>query len=166
MRSFAIIAGLAASASAAAYGYPPKYNTTTPCETPGYKPTPAYPVYPAETPAYKPVEPYYTTKVYYGLTTYCPEPTTITYGYKTYTATCATTIIDNECTYTSTYKVTPTPCDEPVKPTTPCPEPVQPTKYPVAPSPAKPSYPAQFTGAAAQAGVALGAVAGALAAFL
>ena len=37
-----------------------------------------------ETP-YKPAEPYYTTKVVYGLSTYCPEPTVLTYGYKTYT---------------------------------------------------------------------------------
>lgn len=97
MRSFAVIAGFAAAANAYAYGYP-AYNTTS-VAPPAYESTPApeYPSYPEsskapEYPSYPesskapeypsyPEEPAYTTtKVVYGLTTVCPEPTTVTYG--------------------------------------------------------------------------------------
>jgi hypothetical protein len=192
MRSFAVIAGLAAAVNAAAV-YPPTYNTTS-VAPPTYKTSeaPAYPAYPvsskaAEYPAYPvsspagyyPEQPSYytTTKVVYGLTTYCAEPTTVVYGKKTYTVKSATTLIDDDCEYTTTYVVKPTPT--PAKPTyappvySQAPPPVYPSKnatvpvYPtgVKPSSTKPATP-EFTGAAAQAGVGLMAVIGAAVAFL
>jgi hypothetical protein len=192
MRSFAVFAGLAAAANAAAV-YPPTYNTTS-VAPPTYETSeaPAYPAYPVSSKApeypsypvssqpaeYYPEQPYYTTtKVLYGLTTYCPEPTTVVYGKKTYTVKTATTIIDDDCEYTTTYVVKPTPT--PVKPTyappvySSQPPAVYPSKnatapvYPtgVKPSSTKPATP-EFTGAAAQAGVGLMAVIGAVAAFL
>lgn len=188
MRSFAVIAGFAAAVNAAAV-YPPTYNTTSVApayyktsEAPAYYKTseaPAYPAYPVSSAAgYYPEQPSYTTtKVVYGLTTYCPEPTTVVYGHKTYTVKTATTIIDDDCEYTTTYVVKPTPT--PAKPTyappvySQPPAPVYPSKnatvpvYPtgVKPSSTKPATP-EFTGAAAQAGVGLMAVIGAAVAFL
>jgi len=193
MRSFAVIAGFAAYANAAAYGYP-AYNTTS-VAPPTYKTSsaPAYPAYPVSSSAGYPVSsaaypeyPSYTTaKVVYGLTTYCSEATTVTYGKKTYTVSSATTLIDNDCTYTTTYAVKPTPTPAKSVPgysvpayQSSAPAPVVP--YPSAPasnatvpaygtgvkaSSTKPST-AQFTGAAGQVGVGLMAVAGAVAAFL
>jgi len=186
MRSFAVIAGLAAAANAAAVY--PAYNTTS-VAPPTYKTSeaPAYPAYPVSSkPAeYYPEYPSYTTtKVLHGLTTVCPEPTTVTYGKKTYTIKSSTTLIDEDCEYTTTYVVKPTPSA--VKPTyappvyssqpavySSQPAVVYPSKnatapvYPtgVKPTSTKPSTP-EFTGAAAQAGVGLMAVIGAVAAFL
>lgn len=192
MRSLAVLAGFAAYANAAAYGYP-AYNTTS-VAPPTYKTSeaPAYPAYPVSSkapeypeypvsskaayPEYPEYPSYTTTKVIYGLTTYCPEPTTITYGYKTYTIKSSTTLIDNDCEYTTTYVVKPTPT--PAKPTYTPPvynsqPPVYPSKnatapvYPtgVKPSSTKPSTP-EFTGAAGKAGVGIMAVVGAMAVFL
>lgn len=196
MRSFAVIAGLAASANAYAYGYP-AYNETS--SAPAYPAvsTPAgYPVYGAPSssaPAYgaypvssKAAEyPSYTTTTVKGLTTVCPEPTTLKVGTKTYTVTKSTTIVDDDCEYTTTVPVKPTPT--PVKPSS-VPAPVKPSSA-VAPPPVHPVYPSkngtaptypvatgtptstkpapsQFTGAAAQTGAAMLAIVGAMAAFL
>lgn len=213
MRSFAVIAGFAAAANAYAYGYEghnttstayeasstPAYDSYKPSSAEGYKPSSAEGYKPSSaayvassagyTPEYTPVPAYTTTKVVYGLSTVCPEPTTVTYGTKTYTVTKSTTIVDKDCEYTTTYAVKPTPSAyKPVysaaKPSSAVPVysvpavvpypsasknatvPVYSTGYakPTA-SVSKPAYP-EFTGAAAQAGVGLMAVAGALAAFL
>jgi hypothetical protein len=186
MRSFAVI-GFAASASAMAYGYPeavnstsvaaPVYGASTPA---GYAmSTPA--AYPASTPA-----PAYETKTIIGLTTVCPGSTTFSVGTKTYTVTKSTTIIDEDCEYTTVVPVHPTPA--PGKPSSVPAVPAYPSSVPAvgtvhvpypsknvtaptypagtaAPSSTKPS-PSQFTGAAAQSGAAFLAIAGALAAFL
>ncbi|OAL45020.1 hypothetical protein IQ07DRAFT_591862 [Pyrenochaeta sp. DS3sAY3a] len=190
MRSFAVVAGFAAAANAYAYGYPPAYNTTS-VAPPTYETSsaPVYPSYPesskapeypsypesSKAPAYPEYPSYTTTEVKYGLTTVCPEPTTVTYGTKTYTVKSSTTIIDEDCEYTTTYEVKPTPSAAYPTYTPPAytpKEPVYPTKnattpYPtgVKPSSTKPTTP-EFTGAAAQAGVGLLAVVGAMAAFL
>ena len=67
MRSFAVIAGLAASVQAAAYGYP-AYNVSSAVETPVYEATvPAYEVSSTAYPVYE------TTTV---KTVDCPKPTT------------------------------------------------------------------------------------------
>ncbi|KAH7363712.1 hypothetical protein BKA66DRAFT_573407 [Pyrenochaeta sp. MPI-SDFR-AT-0127] len=196
MRSFAVIAGFAAAANAYAYGYPaynttsvapPTYETSKAPEYPAYPESskaPEYPAYPEsskapEYPSYPEAPAYTTTKVVTGLTTVCPEPTTVTYGHKTYTVKSSTTLIDDDCEYTTTYEVKPTPT--PVKPTghyappayssappvVPYPSKNATTPYPtgVKPSSTKPVTP-EFTGAAAQAGVGLMAVIGAVAAFL
>lgn len=190
MRSFAVIAGFAAAANAYAYGYP-AYNTTS-VAPPTYETSkaPEYPAYPVSSsvgyPAYPvsskapeyPAYPAYTTTTVKGLTTVCPEPTTLKVGTKTYTVTKSTTIVDDDCEYTTTVPVKPTPT--PVKPSSVVVPPVYSTKpvvpypskngtaptYPVAtgaPTSTKPS-PSQFTGAAAQSSVAVLAVAGAIAA--
>lgn len=202
MRSFAVIAGLAASANAYAYGYP-AYNETSSAPSYPAVSTPAgYPVYGApssapvgypvaSSPAGYPVSskapeyPSYTTTTVKGLTTVCPEPTTLKVGTKTYTVTKSTTIVDNDCEYTTTVPVKPTPtpvkpssAPAPVKPSSaPAPPPVVPVypskngtapTYPVAtgtPTSTKPA-PSQFTGAAAQTGAAMLAIVGAVAAFL
>lgn len=199
MRSFAVVTGLVAAANAAAYGYP-AYNTTS-VAPPAYvasSSAPAYPVYPVASsskapeypaypvasssapayPVYPVATPVYSTKVVTGVSTVCNEPTTITYGTKTYTVKSSTTIIDKTYAYTTTYEVKPTPT--PAKPTSVAPPagyssappaPIYPsaknatTPYPTGVKPSKPATP-EFTGAAAQAGVGLMAVAGALAAFL
>lgn len=196
MRSFAVVAGFAAAANAYAYGYP-AYNTTS-VAPPTYETSkaPEYPAYPASTPAGYPVSsapgypaypvsskapeyPSYTTTTIKGLTTVCAEPTTLKVGTKTYTVTKSTTIIDNDCEYTTTVPVKPTPT--PVKPVSvPV---VKPSSVPVVPYPSKngtaPTYPvgtgvptstkpapSQFTGAAAQTGAAMLAIGAAVAAFL
>jgi hypothetical protein len=196
MRSFAVIAGFAASANAYAYGYP-AYNSSS-VAAPAYPAvsTPAgYPVastpagYPAvSSPAGYPVSskaPEYTTKVITGLTTVCPQPTTITYAGNTYTVKSSTTLIVTDCVTTTTVPVKPS--SAPVKPSSapavpvytpgvsaPAPVVPYPSKngtaptYPVgtaAPTSTKPS-PSQFTGAAAQTGAAMLAIVGAVAAFL
>lgn len=193
MRSFAVI-GFAASASAMAYGYPEAVNSTSVVAPVYGASTPAgYPVstpaaYPVSTPAAYPVSseaPKYETKTVTGLTTVCPGSTTLTVGTKTYTVTKSTTIIDEDCEYTTTIPVHPTPApgksSVPAVPAYPSSVPAvgtpnvpYPSKnvtvptYPAgtaAPSSTKPS-PSQFTGAAAQSGAAFLAIAGALAAFL
>ncbi|KAH7263467.1 hypothetical protein BKA59DRAFT_506483 [Fusarium tricinctum] len=75
---------------------------------------------------------HYTTEVVTATTTYCPGPTTLTYGDKTYTVTEATTLTVTDCSFTVTHPVKPT---KPVLPpvvyttevltaiTTYCPEP-------------------------------------------
>lgn len=176
MRSFAVIAGFAAAANAYAYGYP-AYNTSSSAvessssayET-KYTPVPVSSKY-EEAPAY-------TTKVVTELTTVCPEPTTITYGTKTYTVSTSTTltITDCPCTVTEPAKPTKTPVHSSYAPPPyhPAPYPSQNSTKPHVPAgPTGTGYPTttkptspEFTGAAAQAGVGLLAVAGALAAFL
>jgi hypothetical protein len=192
MRSFAIVAGLAASANAYAYGYP-AYNETssaapaypaasTPAGYPEASSAAGYSAYPvsskaAEYPAYT------TTTTVKGLTTVCSEATSFSVGTKTYVVTKPTTIIDEDCEYTTAVVVKPTPSA--AKPIVSVPAPGKPSMvappvvpypskngtaptYPVAtgtPSSTKPSTP-QFTGAAAQAGVGMLAIVGAVAAFL
>lgn len=189
MRSFAVIAGLAAAANAYAYGYPAQNSTSV--APPSYETSkaPAYPV--SSQPAYGayPVSsapgyavsapPTYTTTTVKGLTTVCEGPTTISVGTKTYTVTKSTTLIDDDCVYTTSYPVKPTPVvgkpSVPVVPVISTPAVVPyPSKnatvptYPVgtaAPTSSKPAPP-QFTGAAAQTGAAMLAIVGAVAAFL
>lgn len=191
MRSFAVIAGFTAAANAYAYGYPaynttsvapPTYETSAAPEYPSYpvsSKAPEYPAYPVSSAA--PEYPSYTTTTVKGLTTVCAEPTTLKVGTKTYTVTKSTTIIDDDCEYTTTVPVKPTPT--PVKPSSaPYVPPVASSQPPVVPYPSKngtaPSYPSatgkpsstkpstpEFTGAAAQAGVGLLAVIGAVAAY-
>lgn len=202
MRSFAIVAGLAASANAYAYGYPaynetstaPVYAASTPAgyvaSTPaGYN---AYPAASSSAPGYNayPVSSappaYTTTYPVKGLTTVCSEATSFSVGTKTYVVTKPTTIIDEDCEYTTTEVVKPTPyVPAPGKPTPVVPAPGKPSMVapPVVPYPSKngtaPTYAAptgtpsstkpstpQFTGAAAQAGVGMLAIFGAVAAFL
>jgi hypothetical protein len=194
MRSFAIVAGLAASANAYAYGYPaynetstaPVYAASTPA---GYvaSSAPAYNAYPVSSAA----PAYTTTYPVKGLTTVCSEATSFSVGTKTYVVTKPTTIIDEDCEYTTTKVVKPTPVvPAPGKPSAAVPTPVVPAPgkpsvvvpptgpYPSkngtaptyaaptgTPSSTKPSTP-QFTGAAAQAGVGMLAIFGAVAAFL
>ncbi|KAI8938977.1 hypothetical protein NX059_004821 [Plenodomus lindquistii] len=220
MRSFAVIAGLAAAVSAAAYPqYPvaspssmaPEYPVASPSskapEYPVASPSskaPEYPVaspsskapeYPVASPSSKAPEypvanpsskaPEYpvasTTKIVTGLTTVCPEPTTITYGTKTITVSKSTTLVIPDITMTTVYPVKPT-AHVPVYSQAPpahssgavVPYPSQNATVPaytppastgVKPSGTKPATP-EFTGAAAQAGVGLLAVVGAIAAFL
>ena len=186
MRSFAVI-GFAASVSAAAYGYPEAVNSTSVVAPVYGASTPAG--YPVSTPAAYPVSTpaAYKTTTVKGLTTVCPESTTLTVGTKTYTVTSSTTIIDEDCEYTTTIPVKPTPAPEnssvPAVPAYPSSIPAVGTPH--VPYPSKnvtvPTYPAgtaapsasstkpapsQFTGAAAQSGAAFLAIAGALAAFL
>jgi hypothetical protein len=204
MRSFAVVAGFAAAANAYAYGYPEAVNSTSVAPPVYAVSTPAG--YPVSTPVGYPVSsapaygassapPSYTTTTIKGLTTVCPGSTTLTVGTKTYTVTKSTTIIDNDCVYTTTIPVKPTPgAGKPSsvpagKPSgTPAvgtpivgtpsvgtpPAVLYPSKngtaptYPVgtgAPTSTKPS-PSQFTGAAAQTGAAMLAIVGAVAAFL
>lgn len=226
MRSFAVVAGFAVAANAYGYGYHAEvYNTTMTSATPSKPaeysvassstPVEDYPVHSVS--SMTPEHPVYTTKVVTGLTTVCPEPTTVTYGTKTYVVKTSTTIIDEDCEYTTTYPAKPTPT--PAQPTHEAPSSMAPhessmapsypassmppapavssimTHYappasqtPVATPPAHVPYPSagngtvphptaatpsstkpatsEFTGAAAQAGVGLLAVVGAVAAFL
>lgn len=185
MRSFAVVASFAAAANAYAQGYgyeaPANMTSSAMAEYPVSSPPAGYPVASSSAPSYEavsskvPEHPVYTTKIVTGLTTVCPEPTTVTYGHKTYTVKSSTTLIDDDCEYTTTYEVKPTPSAAYPTYTPPAytpKEPVYPTKnattpYPtgVKPSSTKPTTP-EFTGAAAQAGVGLLAVVGAMAAFL
>lgn len=195
MRSFAVVAGFAAAANAYAYGYPaqnttsvapPTYPASTPAGYPVSSPV-GYPVSSSPAAYY----PSYTTTTIKGLTTVCNGPTTLSVGTKTYTVTKSTTIIDNDCVYTTTVPVKPTPTPAkssstpavkpsstpavktPIAYSTPVVGPY-PSKngtaptYPVgtsAPTSTKPT-PSQFTGAAAQTGAAMLAIAAAAAAFL
>jgi hypothetical protein len=134
----------------------------------------------------------YTTAVYKTLSTVCSEATTLSVGSKTYVVTKPTTIVDNDCEYTTSYIVKSTPAPvapssiAPVKPSYAVGVPVYtpgvsapsgvpyPSKngtaptYPAAtgaPSSTKPAA-SQFTGAAATSGAAMIAIIGAVAAFL
>ncbi|KAJ4992538.1 hypothetical protein SVAN01_01921, partial [Stagonosporopsis vannaccii] len=151
--------------------------------------TPVYSVeYPASSSSVKYEEyPVTSTKVVPETTFVCPTPTVVTYEEKTYSVTEATTLTISSYS-TVVVKTTKTP--EAEKPSTKHETPVYSTVPPVAPTHApypsknatvphsvpqgtatgyptttKPSTP-EFTGAAAQAGVGLLAVVGALAAFL
>ncbi|RSL38540.1 Cell wall protein SED1 [Fusarium floridanum] len=53
-------------------------------------------------PTYQPPKPVYTTEVVTKLTTYCPEPTTLTFNNKTYTVTEPTTLTVTDCPCTVT----------------------------------------------------------------
>ncbi|KAM0287477.1 hypothetical protein ACHAQH_000430 [Verticillium albo-atrum] len=70
----------------------------------------------------------YTTEVVEVYTTYCPEPTTLTHGDKTYTITEATTLTITDCPCTISKPVLTTSvvechdCAPPAKPTHPAPE--------------------------------------------
>lgn len=188
MHSFAVIAGLVASANAYAYGYPAQNETTSAVAYPVASTTDAYAVissaaaYPASS---APVE--YTTKVVTGLTTECPEPTTISVGTKTYVVTSSTVIVDEDCEYTTSVPVHTTPAPEhsapagyPVKPSVVAPPavpyPSSNGTAPTHPAPAgtaapsgsatKSAPPSQFTGAAAQTGAGIMAIVAAAAAFL
>ncbi|KAM0319056.1 hypothetical protein ACHAPQ_010457 [Fusarium lateritium] len=108
----------------------------------------------------KPVLPpvVYTTEVVTALTTYCPEPTTLTHGNKTYTVTEPTTftITDCPCTVTKPQTDYPHPMPTPIKPGKPGhpgkpgkPEvpgkpgkPEVPGPHPTAPAPSNPEHPA------------------------
>ncbi|KAI8672290.1 hypothetical protein LRP88_03194 [Fusarium phalaenopsidis] len=90
-------------------------------------------------PTYQPPKPVYTTEVVTKLTTYCPEPTTLTFNNKTYTVTEPTTLTVTDCPCTVTKSHTgPAPTGPaPVKPTGEAPVPVKPTgeaPVPVAPT--------------------------------
>ncbi|KAF5247418.1 hypothetical protein FAUST_836, partial [Fusarium austroamericanum] len=76
----------------------------------------------------------YTTEVVTAITTYCPAPTTLTYGDKTYTVTKETTLTITDCPCTISHPLKPTKPVIPVPPvvyttevltaiTTYCPEP-------------------------------------------
>ncbi|CAG7563129.1 unnamed protein product [Fusarium equiseti] len=85
----------------------------------------------------------YTTEVLTAITTYCPEPTTLTHGNKTYTVTEPTTLTITDCPCTVTKSKTehypqPTPGKpgHPGKPEGPGPHPTAP-----APVPGKPEQP-------------------------
>ncbi|KAF9696321.1 hypothetical protein EKO04_005324 [Ascochyta lentis] len=166
------------------------YAVSTPAyaaSTPVYAASsaPAYPV--ASSSAKYEEYPVTSTKVVEETTFVCPEPTVVTYEEKTYSVTKATTLTVSSYT-TTVVKTTHTP--EAEKPSSKAQTPVYSASVPpVAPSHApypsknvtvstapqgtatgyptstKPSTP-EFTGAAAQAGVGLLAVVGALAAFL
>ncbi|KAF2746895.1 hypothetical protein M011DRAFT_468182 [Sporormia fimetaria CBS 119925] len=127
--------------------------------------------------------PVYETVTVSEYTTYCPGPTEITQGTKTYTVTESTTltITDCPCTITKTPEVPyPTETLTPEVPEYPTSHVPQVPHYPtanstVAPPPAGTGYPSEpsasapseeFPGAASQMGVGLLAVIGALAAFL
>jgi len=195
MRSFAVIAGLAAAANAQ-YGYgAAPVNSTSVAPAYGASSAPAYAVSSAPV-VYATPSSYVTTKVISGLSVACSTPATLTYGSKTYTVKGPTTIIDTACVYTPSSMVKPTPT--PVYATSAgvwassgvpakswsAAVPAGSSVAPVVPYPsaagkngttpyatgAKASSttgsPAQYTGAAAQAGVGLMAVIGAVAAFL
>ncbi|KAF7549520.1 hypothetical protein G7Z17_g6311 [Cylindrodendrum hubeiense] len=77
---------------------------------------------PVSTPASKPVtKPVYTTEVVTAITTYCPEPTTLTYNNMTYTITEPTTFTVTNCPCTVTKPLVPTSA-VPTTPASECPE--------------------------------------------
>jgi hypothetical protein len=119
--------------------------------------------------------PAYVTEVVTAYTTYCPEPTKITHGGKTYTVTKATTLTITDCPCTITKPATSTPVYTPpavVVPPHSAPYKNETTPTVVVPAPpvgtgapTKPAPPA-FTGAAnkmAASGAGLAAVMGAVA---
>jgi len=118
--------------------------------------------------------PAYVTEVVTAYTTYCPEPTKITHGGKTYTVTKATTLTITDCPCTVTKPAPPASTPVYVKPSAPAPYvPAPPAPAPPAPYknatttvvPAPPagtgapttSAPPKFTGAANKAFAASGA---------
>ena len=173
-------------------GYPAssssaKYEASTPVYSQGY-PVSSSAAYPVASSSAEYVEyPVTSTKVVKETTYVCPTPTVVTYEQKTYSVTKATTLTISS--YTTTVVVTTkTPEAVSSKPVTPVYSasvpPVVPTYAPYPsknatatyvpphgtatgskPPSTKPATP-EFTGAAAQAGVGLLAVVGALAAFL
>ncbi|UPX09765.1 uncharacterized protein EKO05_0000448 [Ascochyta rabiei] len=168
----------------------PAYAASTPvyaASTPGYAASSA-PAYPVASSSTKYEEyPVTSTKVIQETTFVCPEPTVVTYEEKTYSVTKATTLTVSSYT-TTVVKTTHTP--EAQKPSskvetpvysasipsvapTHAPYPSSNATVPTAPQGTATGYPTgtkpatpEFTGAAAQAGVGLLAVVGALAAFL
>ncbi|KAL6914390.1 hypothetical protein FSST1_012150 [Fusarium sambucinum] len=85
--------------------------------------------------------PVYTTEVLTAITTYCPEPTTLTHGNKTYTVTEPTTLTITDCPCTVTKPQTEHyPQPTPGKPSHPG-KPEVPAPHPTAPAPGKPEYP-------------------------
>lgn len=107
----------------------------------------------------------YTTEVVTELTTYCPEPTEITHGGKTYTITEATTLTITDCPCTVTKPVITTPvvvchtCGyNTTVPVTPVPVPSPTGGYTTAPPPAVPT--AGAAKAAGLSGAGLAAVLG------
>jgi len=96
-------------------------------------------------PTYQPPKPVTTTEVVTKLTTYCPEPTTLTFNNRTYTVTEPTTltVTDCPCTVTKTH----TGPAVPGKPTGEAPVPEKPTAQEPG-KPANPTYtaPANPTG--------------------
>ncbi|KAJ4105740.1 hypothetical protein NW760_007981 [Fusarium oxysporum] len=72
--------------------------------------TVSYPVKPT-----KPVVPHpvYTTEVITAVTTYCPEPTTLTYGNKTVTVTAPGTVTVTDCHFTTTHPASEHPYPQP-----------------------------------------------------
>merc|ERR1712000_444034 len=117
-------------------------------------------------PTYQPPKPVYTTEVVTKLTTYCPEPPTLTFNNKTYTVTEPTTLTVTDCPCTVTKSHTgPAPTGPaPVKPTGEAPVPVAPTGTGSPPETPAESEPAVVTAAAARfapAGIlaAIGAIA-------
>lgn len=201
MRSFAVLAmAAAATASYIPSSAPPAYEETpapyvpSSTEYPAYPESskapeypaypesskaPEYPAYPVsskapEYPAEYPTE--YETTTVTGISTVCSETGKYTYGTKTYEVTKPTTIIDEECVYTTSYPVKPTgyPVHTPVhseyapEPYHPAPSSNATVPHPTGytpPTSAKPSLP-EFTGAAGKASVGLLAIVGAVAAFL
>ncbi|UNI13478.1 hypothetical protein JDV02_000221 [Purpureocillium takamizusanense] len=87
-----------------------------------------------------------TTKVVSRYTTWCPEPTTVCIGSKTYTVTKPTTltITDCPCTITETH-------NKPTQAVTTPVQPVQPTKETPPPPPVKPTSPVVVAGAEGRA---------------
>ncbi|KAF2631812.1 hypothetical protein BU25DRAFT_488355 [Macroventuria anomochaeta] len=166
----------------------PAYAASTPVYSAGY-PVSSAPGYPVASSSVKYEEyPVTSTKVVKETTFVCATPTVVTYEEKTYSVTKATTLTVSSYT-TTVVKTTKTPeAEKPSsKPQTPVYSasipPVAPSHAPYPsknatvphsapqgtatgyPTSTKPSTP-EFTGAAAQAGVGLLAVVGALAAFL
>jgi len=102
----------------------------------------------------------WTTEIVKSIVTYCPEPTKITHGGKTYTITSATTLTITDCPCTVTKPVTYTPIVEcktcnATKPTAPG------VPSPVPTGGMKPSPPPVVAGAAKLSGAGLAAVLGA-----
>jgi hypothetical protein len=187
-----VYAASSAPVSSASAKYPvasssAKYEASTPVYSQGY-PVSSSAAYSAASSSAKYVEvPVTSTKVVSQTTYVCPEPTVVTYEEKTYSVTKATTLTISSYT-TTVVKTTKTPEAE-----MPSSKPVAPV-YSASVPPVAPTYapypsknataphsapqgtatgahptstkPAEFTGAASQAGVGLLAVVGALAAFL
>ncbi|KAF4467995.1 cell wall glyco [Fusarium albosuccineum] len=96
----------------------------------------------------KPTQPAYTTEVVTHLTTYCPEPTTLTFGNKTIPVTEPGTITVTDCHFTTTKPIVPTGYAPPAG-TTAYP-PVVPTKPATTGPVAPPATPTVVTAGAAQ----------------
>ncbi|KAF4456516.1 putative SED1-abundant cell surface glycoprotein [Fusarium austroafricanum] len=99
--------------------------------------TVSYPVKPTH-PVVPPVK--YTTEVVTAVTTYCPEPTTLTYGNKTYTVTKPQTVTITDCHFTTTKPASEHPYPQPT--------PGKPGKpgQPEGPKPTAPAQPGKPSG--------------------